>query len=210
MALLDYRLSVFGLLGGSLPWSFSMRMTSSASQAAIATALDTAIGVFWDSAANAYKTLCNADVTLEGSSVVQLNGTQHEFGPKVTTARHVAGTNANPSLPFDNAVVIGFTGQSVAKTDRGRIRLPAPAVDSVGSHIYTVGFIGHVNTNFANFGPAVRAGAGTFYSANAAKLVDGTAPYTHNTLDTYHVSNKPGIMKRRVSKIVPAFVGGAL
>lgn len=209
MALQDFRLNVFGLYGGSLPWSFSLRMTSTDSESTIAANLDSAVNAFWSDGTNGYHLLTNADVTLEGTSCATLNSTQHEVS-KTTTPRHVAGTNANPSLPWDNAVVIGFTGPNITKADRGRIRLPAPAVDAVSAHVYTSTFVNHVKAVADVMFPAIRAGSGSYYSANALALVDGTPQYTHHSLSGYHISNKPGTVRRRTSKLAPTFTTGTL
>jgi hypothetical protein len=209
MALQDYRLIVNGLYGGTLPWSFSMRMTSTSSESSIAATLDSAVNVLWTTGTDGIAHLTNADTTLEGSTVATLSATQHELS-KTFTARHVAGSNANPSLPWDNAVVVGFTGPNITKADRGRIRLPAPSVDAVGAHVYTPTFTAHLKVVLDVFFPAVRAGAGSYYSANALQLVGGEVAYTHHSLQNYHVSNKPGILKRRVNKVVPTFTTGTL
>jgi hypothetical protein len=204
MALQDYECKVFGLYGGSVPWSFSFTLTSTDAESTIETRLDAALNVLWTTATDGIAHLTNADVTLEGSSTATLNVTQHETS-KTSLARHIAGSNANPSLPWDNAVVIGFTGPSIIKADRGRIRLPAPAVDSVGSHVYTPAFTGHLKNVLDVFFPAVRSGSSTYYSANDLPLVDGTPAFTHHALDHYHISDKPGVVRRRTAKIVPTF-----
>lgn len=207
----DYKAQVYGLLGGTLPWSFSMHLTGANNyEATLAAQLDTAVGALWSTGTHGMAALTNADVTLEGSFAATLNSSFHEVS-KTNTARHVAGANANPSLPWDNAVVVGFTGPQIRRTDRGRIRLPAVAVDNVAAHKYTPTFTTtHLKAVLDVFFPAVRAGGLAYFSYNALPLVDGTLAFQKNSLTAYHISDKPGVLRKRVTKVVPTYVLGTL
>jgi hypothetical protein len=207
----DYKAQVYGLLGGTLPWSFAMHLTGPANyEATLAAQLDSAVGALWSTGTHGMAALTAADVSLEGSAAATLASDMTEVS-KTNTARHVVGINANPSLPWDNAVVVGFTGPQVTRTDRGRIRLPAVSVDNVAAHVYTSTFTTtHLKVVLDAFFPAVRAGGLAYFSYNALKLVNGTMPFQHNSLTKYHISNKPGVVRKRTTKVVPTFVLGTL
>lgn len=210
MALQDFKCRVFGLYGGSLPWSFSFTMQSTDSEGTIAARLDTATAALWNTSTSGIQNLTNADVTLEGTEVATLLANQHEAS-KTVTNRHIAGTNANPSLPWDNTVTVGFfSSTGVEKRQRGHISLPALAVDQISAHVYTSTCTGHLQTVLDVFFPAVRGGSSTYYTTNHGTLVDGTAPFEIHTLDKYKISNKPGVKRKRTNKVVPTYTVSSL
>jgi hypothetical protein len=205
----DFRIKVYGLLGGVLPWSWSRLMTGSVSEAALAATLDSATNTLWTTATNGIQSLTTANVTLVGTQVSTLNATLHEV-TKTVTARALAGTASGSELPWECAVVVGFTGPQITKTDRGRVRFPTFAASTLSAGLLSAGTVASLKTVLDVYWPALRSGGSTYFSANRLVTVGGQAPFTKSSLTNYHISNKLGSMQRRDDKRVPNFTQSAL
>lgn len=206
----DFRIKVFGLLAGVLPWSFSRLMTGPVSEAMLAGTLDTSLNTLWTTGVNGIQNLTGPDVTLEGSQASTLNATLHELS-KTVTARHIAGTGGTFTLPYHDTVVIGFTGPGIQKADRGRIRLPPLISSTMGAGgLYSAATTASLKAVLDVFFPALRAGGMTYFSSNTSQLVDGTLPFNRQSLTKYHISNEAGVLRHRTSKQVPTFTQSSL
>jgi hypothetical protein len=205
----DYRIKVYGLLGGTLPWSWSRLMTGAVSEAALAATLDTATNTLWTTATNGIQSLTTSNVTLTGTQVSTLNATLHETS-KTVTARSLAGTASGSELPWECSVIVGFTGSQITKVDRGRVRFPAFAASTLSAGLLSAGTVASLKAVLDVYWPALRSGGMTYFSANRLVTVGGQAPFTKSALTNYHISNKLGSLQRRDEKRVPTFTQSAL
>lgn len=198
----NFKCEVHGLLGGSLPWSLGMYFFGGVSEAACEAAWKAANETYWATAATPTLSLMNADVTV---TQYQSSTLTASFKQSTLTADSVAhaGTDANPSLPWDTAVVTTFRTILRSKAGHGRIFLPPLANDQILAHVYKAAAVTALALNMQNLRAAMTAAGLTQFIFNRATLVDGTAPFTMKSVTGGDVSNKPASQDKRTSKVIP-------
>lgn len=206
----NYRAVAQGLLGGTLPWSYHMGLQSSATESTVASDWNAATVALWNTATNGLKNFMSADVTLTNTFATTLNA-QFKQTTKTPDASGlpIAGTDANPSLPWNIAEVVTLRTNFAQKSGHGRIFLPPFAEDQVSSHVIIAATITKMQTVFNTFFASLIAAGHVPYIYNARTLKDGTLPFTIKLCTFYDISNKPAQQRRRVSKIVPTRTVGA-
>jgi|SRR5215471_16211837 len=205
----NYRCQVNGLLGASLPWSFSTYWQSSSSESSVQGQWHSAIDTFFNGTTpTGVKTLMNADVTVTETTTSTMSSTFHQTTLTPNT-ESIAGTDTHDSLPWQDAVVVTHRTALRNRSGHGRFYLPPFGNDTVVAHILTSAS----QTIVRDAWQAVRnsmVGAGhTQIVLNKRPLKDGTAAFTIKTVTGFDVPNKLGVQRRRISKVVPTRLTGS-
>lgn len=200
---------VNGLIGGTLPWSFGFGLTATISEAQVSTSLTSATTALFTTATNGLQNFMSTDVTVTGTVVSTLNSTFHQTTATRATLS-IAGTDANPSLPWHVAEVVTLRSALATKSGHGRIYLPPFAEDQIAAHVIKAATVTSMVTVFNTFFNTLQTAGISLYIYNKRPLKDGTPAYTQRTLLTFDVPNKPARQARRVSKVVPTRVAGTI
>lgn len=201
-----YKCQVNGLFAASRTWSTSFHIVSSDTIDNVASKLDGAWNTFWTTATNGYENLCNADVTVVNTRVYSLNSTFRTTGKK-TTPRALAGIDGTNSLPPNLSPIVGFLGAADEPSDRGRMKLPVPAVDTFASIYYTDAFGDSLEAILNPFFATMRTLPGyRFVTANAHTNKLGDPPWTLHDITAWNFGNKTGTVNRRQRKTLASRV----
>jgi hypothetical protein len=201
--MVNYQLKVEGQLGGQRSWTIGWHCTATASATTVASTLDSAWNTLWTTATAGLANFLNAEVTTVDTVVSTMNSTWRQTS-KIVTARALAGTNANPSLPWNSSVTITHLSGLNAKNGRGRIELPCLSNDNLTSHVYLDATLGHIATIFGTFFTSLSGLAGfNPVVFNRRPLKDGTPAFQLQVLQTGEPSNKPGTVRARTRKVLP-------
>lgn len=198
-----------GTLGGILPWSYRFRGSSASSEATLATAYTSAATALWNTTTNGLKNFCSADVVATKTTVATLNASMH-WVTATDTAMSVTGIDANASLPWNIAEVVTLRSAGRTKSSHGRIFLPAFAEDQVVAHIIIAATTAKMKIVFDAFWTAIGVAGVIPFVVNMKPLKNGTPAFTTQSFISYDISDKPAQQRRRVSKIVPTRVTGAI
>lgn len=198
----NYRGTVNGLIGGTLPWSFRMHMAASLTEGQVSTNFSTSIGTLFTTATNGLENFMSADVTVTGTLVSTLSP-QMKQTTGTRASLTITGTDASASLPWQTAEVVTWRTTMLQKRGHGRIFLPPFAEDQVTAHVIKSATVTSMITVFNAFFTSMTGAGISFFIYNARTLKDGTAPFSTLVVTGYDVSNKPAVQRRRVSKVVP-------
>lgn len=204
----NFRGSINGLLGGSLPWSTHLNMQSSLSEGTVSSNWSTAVSALFTTATNGLQNFMNADVTVTGTLVSTLNATMHQTTGTRTTLS-ISGSDANPSLPWYVSEIVTLRSAQLTHWGHGRMFLPPFAEDQIAAHVIKAATITSMITVFNAFFASLTGAGISFFLYNARTRKDGTAPFQITVATGYDLSNKPAVQRRRVSKVVPARSVGA-
>lgn len=205
----NYKGEVYGLLGGSLPWSFGLNMQSSNTEATVSSTFNGAVDTLFTTATNGLENFMSADVTVTETTVATLTASM-KYQTKTTASLSITGTDANASLPWNIAEVVTLRTAYAQKSGHGRMFLPPFAEDQIASHVIKSATMTSMKTVFDAFFTTLEDGGITPFIFNRLTLKDGTPPFTIKTFTNYDLSNKPAQQRRRVSKVVPARTIGGL
>lgn len=204
----NFRAQINGTLGGSLPWSTGLWLSGAIVEGTLATDWASAVATLWNTATDGLQNFMSADVELTGTSVSTLNSTMHQT-TKTLIGASIAGTDSNPSLPWNIAEVVTLRSPQATKWGHGRMFLPPFAEDQIASHVIKAATITKMETVFNSFFASLVAAGATPFIFNRRTRKDGTPPYTITDLTYYDLSDKPAQQRRRVSKVVPTRVVGS-
>jgi hypothetical protein len=203
----DYMVKMIGQYAGGIPWTTGVHVTSAQSESALATTWRNAVLNFWLDPAHGVQTLYPTGTVLTETSVATLNATMHEV-TKTTTPTAAAGTSTADTLPFQEAVCISLRGNSVQKTGRGRMFLPALAEDQVNNDVVIGAATARISTAIKAVFAAINADGSTFFvtPVNVKKPPKNGVPlYTKTVVTSPLVSNKPARQSRRVRKVAASY-----
>lgn len=199
----NYKCEVHGLLGGSLPWSVGMYFFGATSESATEAAWKAANDVAWATAGSPILSFMSADVTVTEYQTATLTASFKQSTLSSDTVSH-AGTDVNPSLPWDSAMVVTFRSTLRAKSGHGRLFLPPLGSDQIAAHVYKVATRNAIASAFQTLRASMTGAGLQQFIFNRATLVDGTAPFTIKNVIGGDVSDKPASQDRRTSKVIPA------
>lgn len=204
----NYRCSISGTLGGTLPWSTRLHYSSAVGESTMNTNFALRVEALWNTATNGLQNFMSADVVMTKTNVATLNSTMHQL-TESPTSHSIAGTDANASLPWNIAEVISLRSVSARKTGKGRMFLPPFAEDQVVAHVIIPATIAKMIIVFEAFFAGMTADGGTRFVYNDKVLKDGTPAYTITDSTYFNIPDKPAQQRRRVSKLVPLRVVGS-
>ena len=198
-----YLAQVAGLLNTSFPWSMNAVLSSSGSEAAVATAFDTAIrDVFTDAT---FKTYIPTTVEITETSVATAGATFLQT-TKTTTVATTAGTAAGVSLPYHTCEILTFRTASATKWGRGRWYFPPLAVGALAADGFTI--LAAAQTAMQGAFDAYFTAVGSSYqhvilhkktTAGGARLAFSTDTVTHADIPSTFA-----VQRRRADKLVPS------
>ncbi len=205
----NYEFKTSGLLGAVFPWSYRFRGSSAASEATLATSFNTAALALWNTTTNGLKNFCSADVTTTKTTVATYDATFH-WVTATDVALAVTGIDANASMPWHVAEVVTLRSANRTKWAHGRIYLPPFAEDQVASHVIIPATTAKMKIVFDAFWTAMGTAGVIPLVVNMKALKNGQAAFTTKSFISYDISDKPARQARRVSKVVPTRVSGAI
>lgn len=193
----DYMHEASGTVG-SFAWKFTMKSTSTASEAAAETAWTTAIQAMFNT--TSFNSLLGSNVALTETSTSTASADWHQTTKTLTTVS-IAGAAAD-SLPYQIAAVVTLRSNLATKYGHGRWFLPplAPAaLDTAGliwSAAATSAIVAAVNAAISAWGTTITP----VILHRRAPLSGAVAAYSTTPITSGDVSNKPVIQKRRGDK----------
>lgn len=116
-----YLAQAAGLLSSTFPWSMNAVLSGSASEAATATAFDTAFRAIFTQASLAPYIPTTVEIT---QTSVSTAGATFLQTTKTTTVATTAGTGTDGALPFHTTEIITFRTANATKWGRGRWYFP--------------------------------------------------------------------------------------
>lgn len=178
----DYLATIRGVLPNGRPWSTSRHITSAQSEAALLTTWGNAWTTQWNLAVTGFGVAYTAGTTVTQYEVATLNGTMNKIS-KSTSTPALAGTDANSAGAQGTAVIIDWQSAGTLKRQRGRQKMPAPAVDMSVDGVLTNTAATNFKANIDAIATAIRADGSTLFVFNRYKTVtDGAAPFTKTVL----------------------------
>jgi hypothetical protein len=201
----DYYAQMHGQFAGGIPWSTGLHITSNQSESALATTWSNAIQNLWTDGANGIETLYPLTTSLTQVTVATLNATMHEV-TKTRIPKSIPGTSTADTLPYQEAVVISWRGNSVQRRGRGRMYLPALAEDQVNNDAVITAAGNRLKAAFTALASAIQADGSTIFVFPKKPTKDGTPAFTKTVVTTPLVALKPARMSRRVRKVAPEYL----
>lgn len=204
----DYLVQMHGAYADGMVWSSGLHVTSNQSPDALNTTWSNAVQDFWTSATHGVEIFYPVGTTLDTTTVATLNATMHQIAKK-RVPHTLAGTAAGDSLPYQEAILVSLRGDSIQKTGRGRIFLPALEETFVNNNIVTPTTTARIKAAMSAVFAAINADGSTVFvtPTNVKKPPKNGVPlYTKTVVTTPLVSNKPARQSRRVSKVAPVYV----
>lgn len=204
----NFRCTVNGLIGGTLPWSNRLHVSGATAESTLATDFAASITALYTTATNGLENFMSADVTVTNVLVCTLNATMHQT-TGTEAAVTVTGTDANPSLPWNTAEIVTWRTAQRTKYGHGRWYLPPFAEDQIAAHVIKSATTAKMKIVLDAFFTSLGSAGVVPFIYNERTRKDGTPPYTMTNVINYDISDKPAGQRRRVSKIVPTRVIGA-
>lgn len=177
-----FRATASGVLPDGRIWSFRMHYSSGLSVTQVENDWHTQVDIAWSTAGTPLKIFYPAGTTLTATKAEQLLVVAFAGPPAVSKLRAtavaqnlttIAGTNANPALPDQNAILVSLRNGSPGKENRGRIHLPAPS-----QNLVTLGKL--ASTDAANVSTAING------------VMTGMIASGHNPVLATYVLSKTG------------------
>lgn len=203
----NFRCTVSGLIGGTLPWSNRIHVEGATAESTLAVDFAASITALYTTAVNGLENFMSSDVTVTEVLVTTLNATMHQTTGTVEPIT-VAGTDANPSLPWDTAEIITWRTAQLTHYGHGRWYLPPFAEDQIAAHVIKPATTAKMKLVLDPFFASLGSAGVTPFLYNGRTLKDGTPPYRVTNIINYDISDKPARQRRRVSKITPTRVIG--
>lgn len=194
-----YRLTASGHTPGE-NFSFTLHCQNiSGTLAGAATAWHNALGLLWNgvaSPADSIKQLVPTTVGIDVSVVDALNPLTGHNDTQLKTTETLVGTDANPPLPHETAVVVSLRTAKATKAGRGRFYLPVFGEDTDAGGRLTSTARGQVAT----------AAQKMVQSLNGAGYIVGVfhrSSITQDAVVSVDVGDVYGSQRRRKDKLIP-------
>lgn len=198
----NYKCEIHGLIAGTLPWSIGMYFSGSVSESSASGTFNTAAGVLFTDATNGLDQFLNAEVTTTNTLVSTQSATFHQTTATSAALVHL-GTDANASLPWQTAMVVTFRSVQKTRFGHGRVFLPPMASDNIASHVFKSTVTAKVAAGFQTLRTSMTSGGLTQFIVGKVPSIGGNPAFSPLTCIGGDVSDKPGVQRRRVSKVVP-------
>lgn len=198
----DYVATVRGVLPNGRAWSTSRHITSNQSEAALLTTWQNAWTTQWNLAVTGFGVAYTAGTTITQFEVGTLNGTMNKVSKSTATVA-LAGTDANSAGAQGTAIIVYWPSAGTLKRQRGRQKLPAPAVDMAVDGVLTNTAATNFKANVDAVATAIRADGSTIFVFNRYKTAtDGAAPFTKTVLvGNVLVRDQLGSQNKRERKV---------
>lgn len=195
-----YLAQASGSLNSAFPWSVNAVLQSSGSEAAVATAFDTAFRVIFTNGTLAPFIPTTVAVTATSVSTASASFKQTT---KTTHTATTAGTGTSAALPFHTSAVITFRTAQATKWGRGRWYLPCLGTNALAATGFDM--LAGAQTALSGALTAYFTSVGSSYThvilhrkatAGGARLA-----FTTDTVTTGDVSNAFAVQRRRADKL---------
>lgn len=197
-----YLAQAAGLLNAAFPWSFNSVLSSSGSEAAVATAWDANIrGIFTNATLAPYIPV-HVTITTTTVSTASANFKQTT---KTVTSGSDAGTSASAALPYHTCEIITFRTASATKWGRGRWYFPplaTNALDANGFDILTAAQDA-MQTALNGYFAAVGSSYSHVILHRKATLGGARAANTTDPVTAVDIPSTFAVQRRRADKLVP-------
>jgi len=194
-----YKCVAKGVQPNGATWSFSQYCSSALSQAAAASAWDTAVGAYW-SAASAHHA---PGVNLVSTVVYSIDPATGTATAVTTTGHAAAGTGATAQLPYGSAVAVSKETVQPGRTGRGRFFLPPLVAGDLSSGLILAGTI-------TTLVAAVKALYDSLVGASMTPVLYGLRSHIIFNLSGFHIDNKFDHQANRQNKVVGTRTSSAL
>lgn len=195
-----YLAQASGLLNSAFPWSVNAVLSSTGSEAAVATAWDTAFrGIFTNATLAPY---IPTTVNVTETSVSTASATFKQT-TKTTHSSTTAGTGTSAALPFHTAAVVTFRTAQATKWGRGRWYLPCLGTNALAASGFDM--LTAAQTALSGALTAYFTAVGASYTHvilhRRATAGGARAAFTTDTVVAGDVSNAFAVQRRRADKL---------
>lgn len=198
-----YLAQAAGLLNSAFPWSINADLESSGSEAAVATAFDTAIRACFTNATLA--PYIPTTVEISQTSVSTASATFKQT-TKTTTAAVTAGTGTDAALPFRTCEVITFRTAYATKWGRGRWYFPPLGFNALAADGFSI--LAAAQTALKDGMDAYFTSVGSSYQHvilhRKATAGGARAAYSTDIVTAADIPSSFATQKRRADKLVPS------
>lgn len=207
----DFYMQVLGEFGTTLGWSFGQHITSSSSEATLASEWHDAWQQAWTNGSFGLQTLYPTTTAITDISVATLNATMHEIS-KTRLALAEPGISSDDTLPYQEAVCVSWRGTNIQKYGRGRWYLPATVETVVNGDALTNTAATRIKNAVAYVYGQMTTSGNTFFVTNKKDIKNKTTgavivpAYTKQIVTTPLVATKPARQSRRVRKVPVVYV----
>lgn len=207
----DYYMQVLGEYGTTLSWSFGQHITSSSSEATLATEWQAAWTGAWTDGSFGLQTLYPTTTAITQVSVATLNARMREISKTRLTLAE-AGISSDDTLPYQEAICVSWRGTNIQKNGRGRWYLPAPVETIVNADALTSTAATRIKNAVSYVYSQMTTGGNTFFVTNKKDIVDPVThvvlvpAFTKQIVTTPLVARKPARQSRRVRKVPSVYV----
>jgi hypothetical protein len=198
-----YLAQVAGLLNTSFPWSMNAVLSSSGSEAAVASAFDTASRAIFTNATLAPYIPTTVEIT---QTSVSTAGATFLQTTKTTTVATTAGTGTDGALPFHTCEIITFRTANATKWGRGRWYFPPLGYNALAASGFEI--LAAAQTALQDGLNAYFTSVGSAYqhvilhkktTAGGARLAFSTDPIVKCDIPSTFA-----VQRRRADKVVPS------
>lgn len=198
-----YLAQASGLLNGSFPWSVNSVLTSNNTEAAVATAFDSAMRGWFTNATLA--PFIPPGVTMTETSVSTASAAFKQTTKTVTTGSD-AGASTSAALPFHTCEIVTFRTPFATKWGRGRWYLPPLATNALAANGFEILAAAQaaMQTAFNAYFATVGASYQHVILHRHATASGGRGALTTDTVSAVDIPNTFAVQKRRADKLVPS------
>lgn len=198
-----YLAQVAGLLNTAFPWSMNSVLESSGSEAAVATAFNTAIRACFTNATLAPYIPTTVEITETSVSTASATFKQTT---KTTTTATTAGTGTDAALPFRTCEIITFRTAFATKYGRGRWYFPPLGFNALAASGFEI--LAAAQTALQDGLNAYFTSVGSSYQHvilhRRATAGGARAAYSTDVVTAADIPSTFATQKRRADKIVPS------
>lgn len=198
-----YLAQVSGLLNTSFPWSMNAVLSGSGSEAATATAFDTAIRACFTQATLAPYIPTTVEIT---ETSVSTASAVFKQTTKTTTTSTTAGTGTDAALPFHTTEIITWRTASATKWGRGRWYFPPLGYNALAADGFSIleaaqeALVDGMNAYFTSVGSAYQH----VILHRKATAGGARAAYSTDTVTAADIPSTFAVQRRRADKLVPS------
>lgn len=201
----DYIAIARGALPNGRSWSTSRHITSNQTESSLLSTWANAWTSAWNLATTGLATCYTAGTTITEFEVGTLNGTMRKISHSFQTAA-LAGSDANSAGSQNDSVVIYWGSAGTLRNERGRQKLPAPAVDMAVDGVLTNTASDNIKAAMDSIATAVRADGSTYFVFPRYTTETGVPAYTKTVLiGNALVRNQLGTESKRTRKVLKTY-----
>jgi hypothetical protein len=201
----DYVATVRGVLPNGRSWSTARHITSAQSESALLTTWTNAWTTQWNLATTGIAVAYTSGTTITEFEVGTLNGSMRKISKSIGTAS-LAGTDSNSAGAQGTSIIVDWPSAGTLRNQRGRQKLPAPAVDMAVDGVLTNTAATNFKNNVDAIATAIRADGSTIFVFNRYATLTGVAAFTKTVLiGNVLVRDQLGSQNKRERKVAKTY-----